>query len=78
MKNKTQELITLINEGWDMEIIMMMMGIDDKELFELMMEIKRYAETPTITSTPTPIIKVTFVTQNMRSEMVGNFSVNLN
>ena len=74
MKNKTQELITLINEGWDMEIIMMMMGIDDKELFELMMEIANHALTPAPTST----IKVTFVTQNMRSEMVGNFSVNLN
>ena len=74
MKNKTQELMNLMNEGYDIETIMMIMGIDDGELFEMMMEIANHASTPA----PTNTIKVTFVTQNMRSEMVGNFSVNLN
>ena len=74
MKNKTQELINLMDEGYDIETIMMIMNIDDGELAEMMMEIYNHAITPT----PSPTIKVTFVTQSMSSEMVGHFSVNLN
>jgi len=76
MKNKTQELMNLMNEGYDIETIMMIMNIDDGELAEMMMEIYNHAITPTSASAQT--IKVTFVTQSMNSEMVGHFSVNLN
>ena len=74
MKNKTQELMNLMNEGYDIETIMMIMNIDDGELAEMMMEIYNHAITPVSAQT----IKVTFVTQSMNSEMIGHFSVNLN
>jgi hypothetical protein len=74
MKNKTQELMNLMNEGYDIETIMMIMNIDDGELFDMMMEIYNHAITPASAQT----FKVTFVTQSMNSEMVGHFSVNLN